>query len=155
MSQLNLEKVIPSLIKAEQNDRNLYKKFASQWGQREDIRKLFLSIADQEEDHVKTLKELLEDPAYQKALAEEVGKKEDLQKIFSEGKGDIPLSNINDLLSAMSSREEGRSKLYSYLSSKIVDENTEFLFTNLAFEEKKHHNWIMDRYELEMLSNMG
>lgn len=154
MSQLTLEKVIPSLIKAEQNDRNIYKKFASLYAQRGDIRKLFLSLVDQEEDHVTTLKELLEDPTYQNALKEEVGDKEELQKAFSEGKGEIPSSNINDLLSAMSVREEGRSKLYSFLSKRIKDENAEFFFTNLAFEEKKHKNWIMDRYELEMLSSM-
>ncbi len=129
---------------------NIYLSYADRTEKR-GLRKLLLSMADQEKEHEKRLNELKE------------GRSPDL--VFSEtAKPDIKISDYTvdagfpcdmsyqDFLLLVIKREEKSYQLYKWLRSKADNEEIRLIFKQLSDEEKKHKAWAQDRYDLEILT---
>ena len=60
--------------------------------------------------------------------------------------------NFNDVMHTIMQREKTAMDFLSKLSDSCRNKEISFLLTRLAYEEKKYHNWAVDQYELELLS---
>ncbi len=146
----NIDAVIDFAIDREIEAQNTYLSYASSALGR-GLRKLLLSMVDQEKDHEKTLREL-------KASS-------DLEDFFSSDTPiDIRISDYTvdtdfredmsyqDFLLLVIKKEEKSYQLYKWLESRASDSEMKYLFNRLAEEEKKHKKWAQDRYDLEILT---
>ncbi len=142
--------VIDFAIEREIEAQNTYLAYASS-ATGSELRKLLLSMVDQEKDHEKTLRELKESG--------------DMKEIFSQENpidiriGDYTIDvefrkdmSYQDFLLLVIKKEEKSYQLYKWLENRARDSDMKYLFNRLAEEEKKHKKWAQDRYDLEILT---
>jgi rubrerythrin len=119
---------------------------------REGLRKLLASLYEQEKKHEKQLLETLKSPDFDRAFSGMRGFDLDVKPFqtswkYSSGMG------YNDFLHLVMDMEEKAEALYLHIASCAEEEDMKNFFALLAEDEKKHHIWAMDRYELEMLAS--
>jgi rubrerythrin len=145
-----VEAVLDFAIQREREAQELYVRYAARTD-RQGLRSLLLTMADQERGHEQSLRELRArkslDPLFLKPLALDLRISEYTVEVeFS------PEMNYQDFLIAVIRKEEKSYALYLWLESRTMDGELKFLFKGLAEEEKRHKALAQDRYDLEILT---
>ena len=139
------------LIRREQEDQELYKAYLEKVD-KPGMQQLLHSLLDQEHEHERMLENIINSHSYDdifkdsERVAIDLGRYS-LRKLLSED------MNYNDILNHIIEREERGAALYAELSRHAGTEEVTVIFSNMGFEEQKHKNWAVDRYELEMLAS--
>jgi len=147
----SIEAILDFAINKEIEAQEMYLSYAGKT-ERRGLRKLLMSMVDQEKEHEKRLEELKSGVA--------------LESVFPGiGKTDIKISDYTvdtdfsqdmdyqDFLLLVIKREEKSYKLYQWFTAKAVNDEAKLIFKQLAEEEKKHKAWAQDRYDLEILTD--
>ncbi len=100
-------------------------------------------------DHEKEIQQLIEE--YDIDLVFDLDE-ELTPALFRQKSAYTDSSNFNDVMHTIMQREKTAMDFLSKLSSSCRNKEISFLLTRLACEEKKYHNWAVDQYELELLS---
>ncbi len=144
-----LHQAIDFAIAREREAQDMYVRFAARTD-RQGLRSLFLSMADQEKDHERTLRELRTRQGADSAFAFPAGSgfrwDEASDAAFS------PDMSYQDFLLLVIKKEERSTALYLYIEGMCTDEDLKLLFRGLAEEEKRHKSLAHDRYDLEILT---
>lgn len=144
------EELLELAVRREQEDQRVYGDYLKKTDA-QGLRKLLLSLIDQENEHEKGISSILNEY--------------DLSMVF-DGDGISKFSaddylpksvfsadmNVNDFLNHVIDREETGVRFYSALAGLCGSDELRFTFNNFSFEEQKHKNWAVNRYELELLS---
>lgn len=139
------------LIRREREDQELYKAYLEKVD-KPGMQQLLHSLLEQEHEHERMLEDIENSQSYEDIFADSNQVPIDLgrysiRKELSDG------MNYNDILSHIIEREERAASLYAALSKLSSIEEVTVIFSNMGFEEQKHKNWAVDRYELEMLAS--
>jgi rubrerythrin len=116
------------------------------------MQQLLNSLLDQEHEHERMLEGIPHSHSYEDIFEDseqvpiDLGRYS-LQKLLSED------MNYNDILNHIIEREGRAAAMYAALSRLTGTEEVTVIFSNMGFEEQKHKNWAVDRYELEMLAS--
>jgi len=148
---LDIDKTLDRIISLEIEIENTYISYIKKTDN-QSLKQLLYSLLDQEKEHKKRLIEIKKNPSLLYAFADWKDREFSLKLYVSDKKYSESISQ-NDFLLFLIDKKEKMSKLYSNLSSMARDRNIAFFFTSLAYEEQKHKNWVVNRYELEMLSS--
>lgn len=116
------------------------------------MQQLLASLLDQEKEHERMLVELSNSFSYDEMFRDFEKIDVDLKQ-YTVIKDAASFENYNDILTHIIEREERGAALYADLSKLSGKEEVTVLFSNMGFEEQKHKNWAVDRYELEMLAS--
>jgi len=146
----NMGSILDFAIAKEVEAQNIYLSYADRTEKR-GLRKLLLSMADQEKEHEKRLNELKEGGSPDLVFSETV--KTDIR--ISDYTVDVEFSrdmSYQDFLLLVIKREEKSYQLYKWLLRKADNEEIQLIFRQLSVEEKKHKAWAQDRYDLEILT---
>ncbi len=119
---------------------------------REGLRKLLISLYEQEKKHEKQLLETLKSPEFDKAFSSMRGFDLDAKPFQTSWKYN-PDMGYNDFLHLVMDMEEKAEALFLHIASCAEEEDVKNFFSLLAEDERKHRIWAMDRYELEMLAS--
>jgi rubrerythrin len=147
------DRLLNQLIEVEKEQQRIYAsrlKIETNIG----MKQLLTSLIEQEKDHERRLTDLSEAAAPETLFDSRKLARFSLSSYSKTQKYSESL-NVNDMLNLIIEEEEIASRLYSDISAMCRDDERGFVFTSLAFEENKHKNWAMDRYELEMLSGFS
>ncbi len=144
--------LLQNALDREQEDQKIYKEYARNTTS-QGLVQLLSSLIDQEEEHTKELTELAAGDDPESMFTAEGLASFDVSS-YSPKSRFSPDMTVNDFLNHVIDREESGVRFYSAIAGICSDEDLAFTFNNLSFEEQKHKNWAMDRYELEMLSSM-
>ena len=140
-----------NLIHREKEDQELYKAYLEKVD-KPGMQQLLNSLLDQEHEHERMLEEITESYSYDEIFKDPDRIPLDLER-FSLRKQLSDDMNYNDILTHIIEREERGAGLYAALSKSAATEEVAVIFSNMGFEEQKHKNWAVDRYELEMLAS--
>ncbi len=147
----DINEILDFAIEKEIEAQKTYLAYAASAGGRS-LRKLLLSMVDQEKDHEKSLRELKERGDVLGAFqpAGDVDIELDKYTVDIEYRDDM---NYQDFLLLVIKKEEKSYELYKALEATAKDTDVKYLFSRLAEEEKKHKKWAQDRYDLEILTD--
>jgi rubrerythrin len=139
------------LIRREREDQALYKAYL-QKVEKPGMQQLLHSLLDQEHEHERMLENITNSHSYDEVFRDAERVPVDLVRytLSKELSDDM---NYNDILTHIIEREERGAALYAELSKLAGNDEVTVLFSNMGFEEQKHKNWAVDRYELEMLAS--
>ena len=147
----SIDSIIDFAIEKEIEAQNIYLTYAGRTSGK-GLRKLLLTMVDQEKEHEKRLKELKESGDISHVLPD--------KKVIDIKIGDYAVDvefsedmSYQDFLLLVIKREEKSLQLYKWLEGKTSDSDAKYLFSRLAEEEKKHKAWAQDRYDLEILTD--
>jgi rubrerythrin len=145
-----IKAVLDFAIQRELEARDLYLRYAARTD-RQGLRALLVTMADQEKWHEQSLRELRSreslEPLFQKPHA--------IDLKISEYTADVefdPEMSYQDFLLLVVKKEEKSFALYLWLEARSEDEELRLLFKGLAEEEKRHKSLAQDRYDLEILT---
>ena len=142
--------LIQTCVEIEKSFQGVYKKYL-QGTTSPGLRKLLTSLIEQEHDHEVRLGEIARGHDLQELFIPDILKDFTFSR-YSNTIESSPDLSVNDIMNLIIKSEEESARMYSDISEMCLDESIGFLFTTLAFEENKHKNWAVDRYELELLS---
>ena len=143
--------LIDFALKEEREGQNFYRLYAKA-AEHRGFQALLGSIIEMERTHEKKLLEMKElrtlEQTFPAALLNSLNIKISADEtVFS------PEMEYRDFLTLLISREETAEQLYRQLSSAVRDQEPQHFFTVLAAEERKHKDWLQQRYDIEMLSS--
>lgn len=146
----SIEAILEFALTRERESQDLYLRYAAKTD-RQGLRSLLLTMADQERWHEQSLRELLG----RKTLEPLFSIPPALDLRISEYTITVsyhPEMNYQDFLLMVIQKEEKSQALYARLESLSADNELKFLFKGLAEEERRHKALAQDRYDLEILT---
>ena len=152
VEDMNGSELLQYALEREKKDQSIYTQYARKTSS-QGLVQLLHSLIDQEDVHIKELNTIAERGDIDDLFAAEKLARLD-HSSFETGSAFSPEMTTNDFLNHLIELKESGVRFYSALAGMCSDEELSFTFNNLSFEEQKHKNWAMDRYELEMLSSM-
>jgi rubrerythrin len=114
------------------------------------LKKLLLSMADQEKEHELELREMLTAPDLSGSFTENVPA-EIVPVSFTEFSGDKKNLATMGLLTFLLDYYQKTSSLYTELARYALDTRLQIFFKRLSDNETKLKQWVRDRYDLEAL----
>lgn len=139
------------LIALENNFQEFYKA-CSQKTEKEGLRRLFLSLCEQEKDHARRLQEFLEHysaiPQFREGIIEQIFP--DSPQAFKWEEQMQETEELKQLEKAMD-LELNMERLFNQALDYTDHPDIRFLLTSLREDEKKHIQWIQNHYDLESL----
>lgn len=147
----SIETILDFAINKEIEAQEAYLSYAGKT-ERRGLRKLLMSMVDQEKEHEKRLKELKSGTALG-TVFQGIGTEDIKISDYTVDADFSPDMDYQDFLLLVIKREDKSYKLYQWFMTKTVNEEVKLLFKQLAEEEKKHKAWAQDRYDLEILSD--
>ena len=143
--------LIDFALKEERESRNFYRLYAKA-AERRGFQALLISIIEMERSHEKKLLEMKELHTLEQTFSADL-----LNSLNIETPADetafSPEMEYRDFLTLSINREEAAEQLYRQLSSTVQDQELQHFFVVLAAEERKHKDWLQQRYDIEMLSS--
>ncbi|MCD6122962.1 MAG: ferritin family protein [Spirochaetales bacterium] len=147
----SMESILDFAISKELEAQETYLSYAGKT-ERRGLRKLLMSMVDQEKEHEKRLKELKSGIVLESVFP--AGDTADIKiSDYTVSTEYSPDMDYQDFLLLVIKKEDKSYRLYQSLMAKTVNDEAKLVFKQLADEEKKHKAWVQDRYDLEILTD--
>ena len=143
--------LIDFALKEEREGQNFYRSYAKA-AERRGFQALLVSIIEMERTHEKKLLEMRELQTLEQTFPAALLNSLNIE-ISADETAFSPEMEYRDFLTLLINREETAEKLYTQLSSAVRDQELQHFFAVLAAEERKHKDWLQQRYDIEMLSS--
>jgi rubrerythrin len=145
----SIKNMIETMAANEKDSGNYLKTYGSKLSS-PGLKKLLMSIAQQEKEHEMELRELLTGTSLSDSFSENIGA-EIRPALFTDISSKKTNLTAGEMLSFLLKYFKAMAALYAALARAAFDAQLQILFKRLAEEETKILHWVQDRYDLEAL----
>jgi len=147
------ETILSLICSAIENEKAAYEyiEMYSKTLETQSLKKLLVSITDQEREHENQLTELLEKNIVQEAFADKIVNTIHINS-FNKIVGLKRNLSPTQVLQLLMKYYEYTETVYKQLSNAALDSEIRLIFLKLSEGELKLKQWVHDRYDLESLS---
>ncbi len=147
------ETILSLISAAIENEKTAYEyiEMYSKTLETQSLKKLLVSITDQEREHENQLTELLEKSIVQEAFADKIINTIHINS-FNKIVGLKRNLSPTQVLQLLMKYYEYTESVYKQLSNAALDSEIRLIFLKLSEGELKLKQWVHDRYDLESLS---